>query len=234
MGLPKPYYENNGITIYHGDCRDIIPLLDRVDATITDPPYGVQFSGKVAFSRGKTTVKRSDTYSSYKDTPENIDLVVIPAVILALGISKRAAITPGTRNCFKYPLPDDIGCFYSASGTGLSKWGFTCSQPILFYGTCPFLNRGLGSRPNSCGQTWPNDANQSGHPCAKPIAMIKWLVWRASWEGETVLDPFMGSGSTLRVAKDLGRRAVGIEIEERYCEIAVKRLAQEVLSFSPG
>lgn len=74
----------------------------------------------------------------------------------------------------------------------------------------------------------------SEHPCPKPEEFMRWLVGRVSLPGQTVLDPFMGSGSTLRAAKDLGRRAIGIEIEERYCEIAVKRLAQGVLPLEPS
>lgn len=72
----------------------------------------------------------------------------------------------------------------------------------------------------------------SEHPTGKPLRLITQLVTLFSDPGELILDPFMGSGTTLRAAKDLGRRAIGIEIEERYCEIAVKRLAQEVLSFA--
>ena len=74
-------------------------------------------------------------------------------------------------------------------------------------------------------------ADPVDHPCPKPLPWMLWLVGLVSQEGETVLDPFAGSGTTLRAARDLGRRAIGIEIEERYCEIAVQRLAQGVLEF---
>jgi site-specific DNA-methyltransferase (adenine-specific) len=77
----------------------------------------------------------------------------------------------------------------------------------------------------TCAET----SEKNGHPCPKPLGLMRWLVARVSKPNETVLDPFMGSGTTLLAAKDMGHRAIGIEIEERYCEIAAKRLSQEVL-----
>jgi site-specific DNA-methyltransferase (adenine-specific) len=99
----------------------------------------------------------------------------------------------------------------------------------LYYGKDPYLATGKGRRPN--GFTWNNATEENGHPCPKPLPVIKWIVSRVSLEGETIIDPFMGSGTTLRAAKDLGRKAIGIEIEERYCEIAAKRMSQEVMNF---
>jgi site-specific DNA-methyltransferase (adenine-specific) len=112
-------------------------------------------------------------------------------------------------------------------------------QPILVYGTDPYLKRGMGSRPDTisvgAGGAGLGEVGASEHPCPKPLDVWKRILLRVSpVEGELVLDPFMGSGTTLRAAKDLGRKAIGIEIEERYCEIAAKRLAQEVLPFGFG
>jgi len=101
-------------------------------------------------------------------------------------------------------------------------------HPILYYGKDPFLQDGKGGRPNSLRDEQPN-REVIDHPCPKPIKWMRWAVSRASREGETILDPFMGSGTTLRAAKDLGRKAIGIELSERYCEIAVRRLQQSVL-----
>ncbi len=226
----KAYYEEAGITIYHGDCREILPTLPKVDRAITDPPYGVGLDAKRAKQRGGGVTSRPGSYS-FDDTPAYLEAVVIPAIRECRLLARSVALTPGTRNLFLYPPADDIGCFFSAAGTGMGRWGFTCSQPILYYGSDPYLEKCLGSRANSCGQTYPNDANTVGHPCAKPLPMMFWLVRRASLEGEIVLDPFMGSGTTLLAAKTLFRSAIGIEIEERYCEIAAKRLAQSVLDF---
>jgi site-specific DNA-methyltransferase (adenine-specific) len=208
------------------DCREwleSLPPCFRVDALITDPPYGVGFRGKTAKQRGGGQTI-GVPYAGYEDTPEQHELVVIPAIKLALERATRAAITPGTRQCFKYPEPTEIGCFFSAAGTGMGKWGFSCSQPILYYGTDPYLARSAGSRPNSLGQTYPNDANETGHPCAKPLPQMRWLVNRASWNGETVLDPFMGSGTTGVACAQLGRKFIGIEIHEPYFDIACRRI----------
>jgi len=224
--MPTPYYEQSGVTIYHGDCRDLLPLA--CDVVITDPPYGVGLTAKRAKQRGGGVVSRPGHYV-IDDTPEYITAVVVPVINQCRQMAKAVVVTPGSRNLWLYPAADDVGCFFSAAGTGMGRWGFTCSQPILFYGADPYLAASMGSRPNSHGQTYPNDANTIGHPCAKPLPMWTWLVGRASLTGMTVLDPFMGSGTTLVAAKRLGCRAIGIELEERYCEIAARRLQQEAL-----
>ena len=226
----KPYYEDDAVTIYHGDCREIMPTLPPVDLVLTDPPYGVGLKGKRAKQRDGSVSMRDGTYAT-QDTPEYIASVVIPVIEQCRSMAKALVLTPGTRNLWLYPPSDDMGCFYSAGGTGLGRWGFTCMQPILYYGSDPYLRIGQGARANSQGQTYPNDANAIGHPCAKPIKMWIWLTNRTSLPGDTILDPFMGSGTTLRAAKDLGRKAIGIEIEERYCEIAAKRMSQTVMAF---
>lgn len=210
--------------LYLGDCLEILPTLGRVDAVVTDPPYGVGFSGKIAVQRNGSVTKGLAGYTNFDDSSENVRARIIPAIKMALAMATRAVITPGTECLFMYPQPADIGCFYSAAGTGLSSWGFRCSQPILFYGSCPYMATGAGARPNSMGQSYPNDANQSGHPCAKPLPLAKWLVGRASLVGEQVLDPFMGSGTTGVACVVLGRKFIGIEIEPEYFEIACRRI----------
>lgn len=216
--------EIGNAVLYCGDCRDVLPDL-AVDAVISDPPYGVALTGKLAMQRNGRKTKSKVTYVGFPDTPEYVESVVVPAFKEIIGRSKRAAITPGTRNLMLYPPPDDIGCFYSASGTGVGRWGFTCSQPILYYGADPYLEAARGSRANSLGHTYPNDANAVGHPCAKPLPQWLWLVGRASAEDETVLDPFMGSGTTGVACARLGRPFVGVEIEPRWFEIACRRIA---------
>jgi len=215
----KPYYEHDGITIFHGDCRDVLPTLGSVDLVLTDPPYGVN----LGYRQHRTA---SGGYQSVNDSPEYVRGVVVPIINLCRGISKRLIVTPGDRCLWDYPRPDVIGTIWIPAGVGMSKWGFICSQPILYYGDDP-TNKD-GGRPNSFAGKGRRE--RTLHPCAKPIEWLRWMVKRGSTENETVLDPFMGSGTTLRAAKDLGRKAIGIEIEERYCEIAAKRLAQGVLA----
>ena len=214
-----PYYEDESVTIYHGDAAEILPKLSGIDAVITDPPYGVNLGSDATHVIGNTP------YESFRDTEANVKCHIIPVVCLAMSMAKRVVVTPGTRCCFFYPYPDEIGAIYIPAGAGFSRWGFTCSQPILYYGKDPYMPR--NKKPNSFTTTALADDN--GHPCPKPLKWMTWLVDRCSTPNETICDPFMGSGTTLRAAKDLGRRAIGIEIEEKYCEIAARGMSQGVL-----
>jgi site-specific DNA-methyltransferase (adenine-specific) len=219
----KPYYDENGITIYHGDCREILPELEPVDCVLTDPPYGVNLGEKAnnqRFDRQK--------YTKVNDTPEEIVPLVCDVISLCQRLTSRIILTPGVKNMFAYPKPTHCGSFYYPSASGCNAWGFSCWQPIFYYGKDPY--GGKGSMPDSFMST--EAAEKNGHPCPKPIVQWKRLLNRCTIIGETILDPFMGSGTTLVASKQLGRRAIGIEIEEKYCEIAVKRLAQGVLDFA--
>lgn len=226
MSAPKPYYDDGkGIVIYCGDAREILPLLEPVDAFFADPPYGVELKAKTT-KHGA----RYGEYTMFEDTPAYIKEICVPIIERLIASTRGGAVTPGVRNAFEYPTPKDIGCIFYPSGAGMSSWGFACSQPILYYGKDPYLANGLVSRPNSFSSN--ELAEKLDHPCPKPNNAMRWLVNKISLEGETILDPFMGSGTTLVAAKNLGRRCIGIELEEKYCEIAVNRLAQDVLDFS--
>ena len=224
----KPYYQDSAVTIYHGDCREIVPTLGRFDAVITDPPYGVGLTHK----QHKWFVQDGEGYASTDDTPENVKNGVVPVIEICLGIADRVMVTPGIRCMFLYPTPKDVGCIFNSAGAGMGSWGFTCAHPVLYYGTCPYLAKGMGSRPNGWLQPADDYSDKNGHPCPKPMGMMTWLVNRGSLEGQTVLDPFAGSGTTGRACKDLGRKCTMIEREERYCEIAARRMGQEVLNLT--
>jgi site-specific DNA-methyltransferase (adenine-specific) len=227
----NPYYEADGITIYHGDCREVLPRLSAVDCAITDPPYGVGLVTKTSDFRGSKFFDAGESIKAsvlYRDDPEHVSTLIGEVMPLLLAIADRVVVFSGTRMLFRYPEPAAIGAVFTPNGAGRSSWGFQCSHPILYYGKDPYLADGKGSRPNGFRTEQPNTEGWD-HPCPKPLPWMKWAVNRASREGEMILDPFCGSGTTLRAAKDLGRRAIGIEIEERYCEIAAERMSQGVL-----
>jgi len=204
-----------------GDCLEVMNQIPdgAVDLVLTDPPYGVGFKGKATKFHGADGVG----YDDFDDDNQYIENVVLPAVSLAMLKSIRMIITPGARQCFKYPAPSEIGGVYCPGGAGISRWGFTCMHPILYYGKDPKT----GCYPNSFKSN--AIAEKNGHPCPKPIEWIRWFVDRASTPTDIILDPFLGSGTTAVAAKQLGRKYIGIEINMDYCKIAEDRLRQEVL-----
>lgn len=219
----KPYYEHAGITIYHGDCREVLPSLDA-DCFLTDPPYGI---GETA-GGPESRARQKGNYTSDFIDDESYVIDVCSPVILLCSRMMRGAVTCGRTNLWHYPQASDVGCFYQPAATGVSFWGRPTWQPILFYGTAP----NSGEQLRQLHYVLTEIAETNGHPCPKPYSAWRWLCAKISRESEVVLDPFMGSGTTLRAAKDLGRKAIGIEIEEKYCEIAAKRLSQEVFEFA--
>ena len=207
----KPYYQDEAVTLYHGDAREILPqLTEPVDLVLTDPPYG-----------------NNTPYASYEDSPDSLTALIRDVWPSIYAAAPRCLVTCGVSNVHKWPAPDWILCWFTPAGAGSGPWGFCCWQPVLAYGSDPYLAAGMGRRPDGRNLTQSSETN--GHPCPKPIGIMRWLVDRGSLPGETILDPFCGSGTTLRAAKDLGRKAIGIEISEAYCRIAVQRLSQSVL-----
>lgn len=219
MSLPKPYYDEDGITIYHADCREIIPHLEPVDLVLTDPPYG--------FKRFETDGK------NYLDS-------VGPALQMAFSLLKdngsmfvftgtgevvKVANSVGQdiKRLFWMYKPND--CTYPLKGWLLK------SEAILWFakGKADLLDR-HPYKHDCYVVTSVGQEGVDGHPTVKPLQVMRDFVSRAYHNG-TILDPFMGSGTTLVAAKNLGRRCIGVEIEEKYCEIAVKRLAQGVLKY---
>lgn len=200
-------------TLIRGDAKCVLPHLEGVGLLCTDPPYGVELG------HDPTQVIGNRPYESFDDTPESVRSVIVPLVSDAIDISRAAIITPGTRCMWMYPEPSECGAIYFPAGAGFSRWGFTCSQPILFYGPDPYH---MAKRPNSvrCTET----AEKNGHPCPKPLGLMQWLVERGSLAGETVLDPFMGSGTTGVACIKTGRQFIGIEIEQKYFDIACERI----------
>lgn len=209
MTLPTPYYSEGGITIYHGDCREILPYV-KADCVVTDPPYGL---GALMERPGPGQWSKL-----WGDGAPAWDAHA-PDFLPALVAGYEHAIVWGG-NYFSLPprrgwlVWDKIVREFSSSHCELA-WS-TLDQPVRAYSS-------------SHGQL-ATEGKQ--HPTQKPLELMRWCI-RFMPPG-VILDPFMGSGTTLVAAKLEGRKAIGIEIEERYCEIAAKRLAQGVLDFGGG
>ncbi len=199
------------------DCHDLLPVLPKVDAVVTDPPYGVSGGSGTL---GKASLKTKYEAQDWCDDSAYIADVCVPSVVAALSLAKRGVITPGAPNAWLYPAPTDLGAFYQPAATGMSKWGRCTVQPVLFYGKDP--RSGLTIQPIHYVLT--ERAEECGHPCPKPIGPMRWLVFRVSLDGETILDPFMGSGTTGVAAVQMGREFIGIEREPKYFDIACKRI----------
>lgn len=212
--MSKPVIMGNA-KLYQGDCRDIIPMLDKVDAVVADPPYGIGMD-----------------YGTFLDSPANVSDLAISSFNLMREIAPVIALTPGLVNIHKWPEPTWILAWVpDNSPTGRNPWGFSCWQPILVYGKDPYQVRAMGCRPDVI-RTAPSgnelrEIKALAHPCPKPIGFLKKLVPRISpSQGETILDPFMGSGTAGVACVDLGRSFIGIEIQSEYFDLACKRIEQ--------
>lgn len=207
----KPYYQDDHCTIYNCDCREILPELPKVDLVLTDPPYGINFQ------------------SSRRIECERHDKIVgddeFPMWIFNLKFEIALMVWCRWDNLYQIPKPKSFIVWDKMiHGLGDLKHEFGRQwEGCAFY---PGEKHEFINRPVDvirCQRITPGDMV---HPAEKPTGAIKPLL--VPHRGR-ILDPFMGSGTTLRAAKDLNRKAIGIEIEEKYCEIAVRRLEQEVL-----
>lgn len=202
-------------TLYLGDCRDILPTLPKVDAVVTDPPYGIGFE-----------------YEGYDDTLENLIGLIDGFMPASLAIADRVVVTPGVSNLQRYPVADWIGAWTWETTATYGKLGYSQWQPILYYGKdlAGFGNvNGMikSDRIHFSGGSAKIDNLEGGaHTCPKPIGFMKRLILRFTHEGEQIVDPFMGSGTTGVVAVQMGREFIGIEREPTYFDIACRRIEQ--------
>lgn len=219
----KPYYDDGMVQIYHADCREVLPLCFRADAMVTDPPYGINW-----------------TRGAWSDDPKQYS-----ALMAWLVEASRSHITGWN---FVFQAMPNVGRFHEWFPDGWRIFAacknFAQIRPTgVWHSWDPvvFWNNGPNSGPNSghvnrdyhVGNLAGVFGDRIGHPCPRPFDTMLHIVQLATKPGETILDPFCGSGTTLRAAKDLGRKAIGIEIEEKYAEIAARRCSQEVLNFQP-
>ena len=227
----KPYYEEKGIQIYLGDCREILPSLPKVDLVLTDPPYGVIGGSKAIGGSGFVKVNEYDL--SWDMAP-----VSHKELQMMMDISKNQIIF-GINYFWDFFKPTNSLIVWDKKCQ--NGWNDTFSDGEIAWTS-------LGGKLKIYRQLWvgalrKGDTIKREHPTQKPAELMRWCILQVEesaidsscschlYSPCTILDPFMGSGTTLRAAKDLGRQAIGIEICEAYCEIAAKRLQQEVFAF---
>jgi site-specific DNA-methyltransferase (adenine-specific) len=204
-----------------GDCLEVLPLIGKVDAVVTDPPYGINL-GKTAGTGGSHGMS-FEAYEGYEDTYENFVNEIVPRLNAALDATTRGLVWTGP-HIHEQRKPNVIGGVYCPSGAGRHGWGFKTFLPFLLYGNGPDIHLGAPF-PTTLQSTEKPTPN--GHPCPKPIGWMVWNVELTSRDGSTILDPFMGSGTTGVACIRTGRKFIGIEREEKYFTIAVKRIERE-------
>lgn len=302
-----PYYDRNGITIYHGDCREVLPSIEyeAIDLVLTDPPFGVRddawddmdaqefarFSmswlsavrkvsdSLVSFYASGSVFKELCDYiyprvrqcvwykppgSQYAGSSESKMWFAFEPILhcynpaswevvkpkfrqvadairnarISAGLS-RGAVDMAVRGkrtglCYRWEesacLPTDEQIKKLKSIMPLNG-EFDSSMLAALSDKNDTMEKAAEKAAEKCDVFAYRTVTNGWHPCEKPVSLIGDLLVTAGVESNTILDPFVGSGTTLRAAKDLGRRAIGIEIEERYCEIAARRLEQEVFAF---
>lgn len=252
-----PYYEDDFVTLYHGDCLDVLPTLSGIAATVTSPPYntlGARMPSKPTGGFGSERLKgwvKNVNATGYADDMDEDTYAAWQGEVAAL---VRAASIPGGSFFYNHKLRSRDGRSIHPLHITDTFEGWTLRQELIWHrqGAYQFNARMFAPNderiiwlykddgPHKWNQeaaTWlsvwaiPNAIGHEGHPCEFPDTIPRRCIAATTDPGDLVLDPFAGSGTTLRAAKDLGRRSIGIEIEERFCEITAKRMAQEVLDF---
>lgn len=212
----RPYYEHNGITIYNCDCLEILPQLEPVDLVLTDPPYGIGENNKQNLSREKLAKCKN-----YGDYSWDNKLISDDLILLVLGAGNNLCVFGG--NYYSHLLHAS-SCWLVWDKVNYGNDFADCELAWTNYKSAVRMKK------HQWNGMLRKHCEYREHPTQKPLDVIKWAM-QLSPKYDTILDPFMGSGTTLVAAKELHRKAIGIEIEEKYCEIAAKRLSQEVLPF---
>lgn len=218
------YYADDSCAIACSDCRDVLPSLPKADLVLTDPPYGISYDarGGGGTAKSRSLARRTQfAVPTVKGDHEPFD----PRFLLPLG--RRQMIWGG--HVFYHLLPSGGRFLIWKKRESAADSNMDFADAELCWDSQKGLARILTHRHNGFMRKL-GDMEIPVHPTQKPLNVMMWCLSFAN-DAQTVLDPFMGSGTTLRAAKDLGRKAIGIEIEEKYCEIAANRLRQEALQF---
>lgn len=207
--MTTPYYQDDHVTLYHGDCRDVLPTLPPSDLLLTDPPYGIAGTWKGGFGRGWGKALAESVTRNEWDIAAPDDALIS----MALSSATDAVIWGG--NHFALPL-----------SRGWLVWNkpernFSLAEAELAWTSRDMVIRVADLPRSEAGRV---------HPTQKPVALMSWCLSFFP-KAQIVIDPFAGSGTSLVAAKGGNIRSVGIEANEQYCEIAANRLSQNVLDF---
>jgi hypothetical protein len=213
------YYQDDYVTLYHGDCLEVLPSLSGVTALVTDPPYGIGYKPTSTRTKRSTT-KDWDRIQGDERPFDPSHLLNYPKVVLF------------GANHYADRLPSSPGWLVWDKLNGLDskrEIGFNDSADVeMAWTNSPkpariFSHRWMGLLRDS------ELHHKSLHPTQKPVVLMRWVLTATTGKDDLICDPYAGSGSTLVAAKDLGRKAIGIEIDEKYCETVAKRCAQDLL-----
>lgn len=237
-----PYYAAGNMAIYLGDCREVLPQLPRMCSglLLTDPPYGLDYETGLRIAQpGRndhlmTQIAGDGADEAADLLTETLALcrpVLTPAAIVYI-FSAPALLDTTLPIVRRLGEVVNILCWDKLNGTA----GDLATTYAKQWEAIIFARRArsplLGGRPRDLLRVSRGAVADYEHPNQKPISLLRSLIGRHA--PATVLDPFLGSGTTLRAAKDLGRPGIGIDLEERWCEVAARRLEQEVLPLSAG
>jgi len=220
-----PYYQDNAVTIYHGDCREIVPTLGRFDLLLTDPPYGINYQSNM-----RTASQKMDKMVG--DYEIDVSVVDIFPDCNCVALFSRWDTAPAwsLKLGQRMPVRGQIVWHKACGGMGDLSRSYLLDYEVIVYATSNDFAL-PGKRHGSVWRCQTDSASSYQHPTQKPVEIMTMCIDRFL-VGETILDPFAGSGTTGRAAKDLERKATLIEREEKYCEIAANRMTQETLNFT--
>ncbi|MBB0990076.1 site-specific DNA-methyltransferase [Dietzia sp. SLG510A3-30A2] len=240
--MPNPYYSDDLVTLYHGDCREVLPTI-VADSLVTDPPYAIGKNGAMlGFVSANWSEKATHSRGYADHDPQAFAELMRESFALAhdsLPAGATGVAFCGNRTFHQMVAQIEAVGFQPLDVLVFASQGVAKSTTTLAPGhEIASLFRKAGT-PRHINPDWKRSnrfdirkpREEVDHPTPKPVRWMEVAVELASEPGDVVLDPFAGSGATLRAAANLGRKAIGVEMEERYCEVIANRMGQGALDF---